>query len=103
MVPEFLRAIVPVANRYGVSTELIQPAGAPVDETVQGASGQPVTYRKVELRFRVFAEYRNLAEYLGEIEALDQLVIVRSVAIQYNAPTYPRLAADVAIWVYGTP
>jgi Tfp pilus assembly protein PilO len=103
MVPQFLRALVPVAERYGVSTELIQPAGAPVDESVTGASGQPVTYRKVELRFRVYAGYRNLGEYLREIESLDQLVVVRSVAIQYNAPTYPEIVADVAIWLYGTP
>lgn len=103
MVPSFLRALVPVANRYGVSTELIQPAGAPVDETVTGASGRQETYRKVELRFRILAGYRNLGEYLREIESLDQLVIVRSVAIRYHAPTYPELAADVSIWVYGTP
>lgn len=103
MVPQFLRAIVPVADRYDVSTELIQPAGIPVDETVTGASGQPVTYRKVELRFRVYAGYKNLGEYLREIESMDQLVIVRSVTLQYNAPTYPGLVADVAVWVYGTP
>jgi Tfp pilus assembly protein PilO len=103
MVPSFLAALVPVANRYGVTTELIQPAGAPVDETVTGGSGQPVTYRKVELRFRVYAGYRNFGEYLREIESMDQLVIVRSVAVQYHAPTYPELVADVAIWVYGTP
>jgi Tfp pilus assembly protein PilO len=103
MVPRFLSAIVPVAERYGVSTELIQPAGMPVDETVTGATGQPVTYRKVELRFRVYAGYQNLGEYIREIESLDQLVIVRSVTIQYNAPTYPEIVADVAIWLYGTP
>lgn len=103
MVPKFLRAIVPVAERYHVSTELIQPAGAPLDETVTGASGEPVTYRKVELRFRVVAGYRSLGEYLREIESLDQVVIVRSVAVQYSAPTYPELVADVAVWLYGTP
>ncbi|HEY7726958.1 MAG TPA: hypothetical protein VID50_00725 [Candidatus Eisenbacteria bacterium] len=103
MVPAFLRAIVPVANRYGVGTELIQPVGGASDETVTGATGQPVTYRKVELRFRVYAGYRNLGEYLREIESLDQLIIVRSVAVQYHAPTYPELVADVTVWVYGTP
>ena len=103
MVPAFLRAVVPVAERYGVGTELIQPAGLPVDETVTDASGKPVTFRKVDLRFRVYAGYRNLGEYLREIESLDQLVIVRSVAVRYNAPTYPELAADVAVWVYGAP
>jgi hypothetical protein len=103
MVPDFLEAVVPVADRYHVKTEQIQPVGAPVDEAVTGASGQPVTYRKVELRFRVYADYRDLGEYLRDVESLDQLVIVRSVAVQYNAPTYPELVADISVWVYGTP
>lgn len=103
MVPDLLAAIVPVANRHHVSTEQIQPAGAPVDESVTGTSGRSVTYRKVALRFRVYAGYRDLGEYVHEVESLDQLVVVRSVAVQYNAPTYPRLVADISIWVYGTP
>ena len=62
-----------------------------------------MTYRKAELRFRFYATYQELGEYLGEIESMDQLVVVRSVSLQYNGTTYPELAADVTIWLYGTP
>ena len=103
MVPEFLRAVVPIANRHGIGTELIQPAGTWSEETVTDAAGRPVTYRRLELRFRLYGTYRGLGEYLREIESLDQLVIVRSVGVQYHAPAYPDLIADVSIWVYGTP
>jgi hypothetical protein len=103
MVPEFLKAVVPIANRCHVGTELIQPAGAPTDESVPDAAGNPVTYRKADLRFRIYAEYRDLGEYLKEIESMDQLVVVRSLSVQYNAPSYPELVADVTIWLYGTP
>ena len=34
---------------------------------------------------------------------MDQLVVVRSVGVQYEAATYPLLVADVTIWLYGTP
>ena len=103
MVPGFLLALVPIAERNHVRTELIQPMGTALSEVVSDASGSPVAYRKAELRFRLWATYRDLGEYLKEIEAMDQLVMVRSVAIQYDAQNYPELAADVAIWLYGTP
>ncbi len=103
MVSGFLRAVADIAERNHVATELIQPAGAPMDEVVSDASGSPVTYRKAELRFKVYAAYRSLGDYLREIEAMDQLVIIRSVAVHYNAPSYPEQVADVAIWLYGTP
>src|SRR5437867_3585673 len=45
---------------------------------------------------------QDLGEYLGDIEALDQLVVVRSIAMQSGMPQ-PELAADVTIWLYGTP
>ena len=103
MVPDLLAALAPIASRYDVQTDLIQPAGSPTDTSVPDAAGQPMVYRRVDLRFRVYASYQNLGEYLHEIESLDQLVVVHSVSIQYHAPTYPSLVADVAIWVYGTP
>ena len=103
MVPDFLAAVAPIATRHDVRTELIRPAGEPADASVTDAEGRPVAYRRVELLFRVLAPYQELGEFLREIETLDQLVVVHSVSIQYHADTYPRLAADVAIWVYGTP
>jgi len=102
MVAGFLRAIVPVAERHDVATELIQPAGMPTEDVVTDASGVATTYRKVELRFRLFATYRNLGDYLHDIEAMEQLVVVRSVTLRYSATTYPELQADVTIWLYGT-
>ena len=103
MVSSFLRALADIATRHGVRTELIQPAGTPADVVVADASGTPVSYRKVELRFRLWAAYRDLGEYLREIESMDQLVVVRSVAVQYEASSYPELVSDVAIWLYGSP
>jgi hypothetical protein len=103
MVSSFLRALAEIAKRHDVRTELIQPAGTPLDEVVADASGTPVTYRKSELRFRLWAAYRDLGEYLREIESMDQLVVVRSVAVQYEASSYPDLVSDVTIWLYGTP
>ena len=103
MVAAFLRAIVPLADRHKVGTELIQPAGTLTDETVADQAGNSMTYRKTELRFRFYATYQGLGEFLGEIESMDQLVVVRSISLQYNGTTYPELAADVTIWLYGTP
>lgn len=103
MVAIFLHDVAPIADRWEVKTELIQPAGTPVDVTTTDASGRTETYRKAELRFRLFASYRGLGEYLREVEAMDQLVIVRSVAIRADAPKGAELSADVAIWLYGTP
>ena len=74
-----------------------------VVQQIADASGIPVTYRKAELRFRLWASYRDLGEYLKEIESMDQLVVVRSVGVQYEAANYPDLVSDVAIWLYGTP
>ena len=102
MVAAFLRSIVPLANRHKVRTELIQPAGTLMDETVSDAAGNPMTYRRAELRFRIYAKYQDLGEYLGDIEAMDQLVVVRWVSLQ-SAAANTELAADVAIWLFGTP
>lgn len=103
MVAAFLRDVAPIADRARVKTELIQPAGTPADVTTADAAGRAETYRKAELRFRVAASYRGLGEYLREVEAMDQLVIVRSVAIRADAPPGSELSADLSIWLYGTP
>lgn len=102
MVPVFLREVAPIADRWNVKTELIQPAGTPLDVTTTDASGRTESYRKAELRFRLFASYRALGEYLREVETMDQLVVVRSVTIRADAPRDWELSADVAIWLYGT-
>jgi Tfp pilus assembly protein PilO len=103
MVAAFLNDVTPIANRWGVKTQLIQPAGTPVDVATTDASGRTETYRKAELRFRLIASYRSLGEYLREVEAMDQLVVVRSVTIRTEGPKESELVADVAIWLYGTP
>jgi len=103
MVASLLDALGTIGTRYGVRTELIQPAGLPVDEVVTEASGAPVTYRKVDLRLRLEAPYREIGNYLGDVEALDQLVVVRSVTLRYEASLAPRLVADVSLWIYGRP
>ena len=102
MVAGFLRSIVPLADRHRVETQLIQPAGALMQETVSDAAGNPMTYMRAELRFHLEARYRDLGEYLSDVEAMDQLVVVRSVALSSGAH-YPELGADVTIWLYGTP
>ncbi len=102
MVAGFLRSIVPLANRYKVRTELIQPAGALMQETTSDAAGNPISYLRAELRFHLEATYRDLGEYVNDIEAMDQLVVVRSVSLT-SGEEYPALGADVTIWLYGTP
>lgn len=103
MVASFFREVTPIADRWRVGTELIQPVGVMTDEVVADSRGATVTYRRAELKFRFYASYQDLGEYLREVEGMDQLVVVRAVALQYNAPSYPELAADVTIWLYGTP
>ena len=103
MVPTFLREVTPIADRWKVETELIQPAGTLTDVVTTDAAGRTETYRRADLRFRLMAPYRELGEYLGEVEAMDQLVVVRSVAIRYEAALAPKLVADVTILLYGTP
>lgn len=102
MVAGFLRSLVPLADRHHVKTQLIQPAGALMQETVADAAGNPMVYVRADLRFHLEAKYRDLGEYLSDVEALDQLVVVRSVSLSSGA-NYPDLGADVTIWLYGTP
>ncbi|MGE5175136.1 MAG: type 4a pilus biogenesis protein PilO [Hyphomicrobiales bacterium] len=103
MVATFLREVAPIADEAGVRTELIQPAGGLADVTVSDDAGRTTTYRKAELGFRITAPYRALGAYLARVEAMDQLVVVRSVTVAFDARTYPDLTADVTIWLYGTP
>jgi hypothetical protein len=92
-----------ISVKHGVKTELIRPAGLPMEEVIPDASGAPVAYRKVDLRLRLEAPYQEIGNYLGDVESLDQLVVVRSVALRYEASLAPRLVADISLWIYGTP
>ena len=103
MVASLLDALAAISVKHGVKTDLIRPAGLPVEEVIPDASGAPVAYRKVDLRLRLQAPYQAIGTYLGEVESLDQLVVVRSVALRYEASLAPRLVADVSLWIYGTP
>jgi len=103
MVASLLDALGAIGKRYGVRTELIQPAGLPVDEFLTDASGAPATYRKVDLRLRLEAPFREIGSYLGDVESLGQLVVIRSVSLRYEASMAPRLVADVSLWIYGKP
>ncbi len=103
MVASLLDALAAVSVRHGVRTELIRPAGLPVEEVIPDASGAAVAYRKVDLRLRLEAPYQAIGSYLADVESLDQLVVVRSVALRHEASLAPRLVADVSLWIYGTP
>ena len=102
MVASFLRDVAPIEDRWKIHTERILPAGAPTVVTATDAAGQTEAYGKVELRFHVTASYGALEEYLRGVEAMDQLVVVRSVAFRHEPPTSPDLSAEVTIWLYGT-
>ena len=103
MVASLLDALAEIGVRQGVRAELIRPAGLPVEEVIPDASGAAVAYRKVDLRLRLEAPYQAIGLYLTEVESLDQLVVVRSVALRHEASLAPRLVADVSLWIYGTP
>jgi Tfp pilus assembly protein PilO len=103
MVPAFLEALDGIAERHGVSTEGIEPAETIADVSVPDEAGRPVPLRRAEMRFRISGRYRALAEYLRDVEGMDQLVQVRSVDVRLDAARYPDLSADVVFWVHGTP
>jgi len=103
MVASLLDALAAIGVRHGVRTELIRPAGLPVEEVILDASGAAVAHRKVDLRLRLEAPYQAIGNYLADVESLDQLVVVRSVALRHEASLAPRLVADVSLWIYGTP
>lgn len=101
-VAAFLDAMGGIAERHDVKTDRIEPVGAPGTRTAVDASGQTVSFRVVDLRFHWAAGYRELADCLREIEGLDQLVVVRSVAVRLAPESYPKLDLDVVVRVYGT-
>ena len=103
MVPAFLASLDAIAERHGIATESIAPAASFEDVTAPDESGAVVTLRRAELRFRLTGSYRGLAEYLEELESMDQLVLVRSVDVRLDAARYPDLAADVVFWIHGMP
>lgn len=103
MVPGFLAAVDAIGERHGIATESIVPAETVVDVVVPDESGVPVPLRRAELRFRITGSYRGLAEYAKDVEAMDQLVLIRSMDVRLDPARYPDLAADVVLWVHGTP
>jgi hypothetical protein len=103
MVASLLESLSRIAAAHSVRTELIQPAGATVEEQLIDAAGATVTYQKAELRFRLEAPFRDVGAYVEDVEALEQLVVVRSVALRQEASLAPNVVADVSLWVYGSP
>ena len=103
MVPGFLAAVDEIGERHGIATESIAPAETVEDVAVPDENGVPVPLRRVELRFRITGSYRGLAEYAKDVEAMDQLVLIRSIDVRLDPARYPDLAADVVFWVHGIP
>ncbi|HEU5311971.1 MAG TPA: type 4a pilus biogenesis protein PilO [Candidatus Eisenbacteria bacterium] len=103
MVPAFLEALDAIAERHGIATESIVPAESIEDVPVADETGKPVVLHRIELRFRISGSYRGLAAYVKDVEALDQLVLVRSLNVRFDAARYPDLAADAVFWVHGIP
>lgn len=100
MVSGFLKALGPIAARHGIWTESIEPTRAE-DEVEAGDAASGSVYRKVALRLRIAGAYRDLAEYVADVERIDQVVLVRSVTIRFDPSQYPRLESEVIFWVYG--
>jgi Tfp pilus assembly protein PilO len=103
MVPAFLEALDAIAERHGIATESIAPAGPVESLAVPDETGAPLPLRRAELRFRITGSYRGLAGYMTDVESMDQLVTVRSVDVRLDTARYPDLAADVVFRVHGTP
>jgi len=101
-VAAFLDALGGIAERHGIRTDRIEPLGAPEPKSAIDPSGQTVSFRVVDLRFHWAAGYRELADGLREVEGLDQLVVVRSLAMRLVPESYPKLDVDVVVRVYGT-
>jgi len=101
-VASFLDALGGIAERHGVRTDRIEPVGTPEQRRALDPSGQTVAFRVIDLRFHWSAGYRELADCLREIEGLDQLVVVRSLALRLVPESYPKLDVDVVVRVYGT-
>jgi len=101
-VAAFLDALGGIAERHGIQTDAIEPVGSPEQKTALDPSSQAVSFRVVDLRFHWAAGYRELADCLREIEGLDQLVVVRSLAMKFAPESYPKLDVSVVVRVYGT-
>ena len=101
LVPAFLTALEPVAARHGIVTETIEPVGTPALETVPDATGAPLTLAKQSLRFRLRGTYRDLAEYVSDVDAMGAYVVTRSVALRFDGASYPVLGAEVTFDLYG--
>lgn len=103
LVPAFLKALEPIAARHGIVTETIDPVGPPAEETVPGLSGAPVRLVRQSLRFRLRGVYRDLAEYVREVDGMSAFVMARTVALRYDGASYPALQAEVRFDLYGAP
>ena len=103
LVPAFLKALEPIAARHGIVTETIDPVGAPVEETVPGLNGAPARLVRQSLRFRIRGAYRDLAEYVREVDDMSSFVMARSVTLRFDNTGYPALQAEVRFDLYGAP
>lgn len=103
LVPAFLTSLEPIAARHGIVTETIDPTGPPTDETVPGLAGAPVRLVRQSLRFRLRGSYRDLAEYVREVDGMSAFVMTRTVALRYDGASYPALQAEVRFDLYGAP
>ncbi|HEX5031138.1 MAG TPA: hypothetical protein VFX78_06750 [Candidatus Eisenbacteria bacterium] len=103
LVPAFLKALEPIAARHGIVTETIDPVGPPAEETVPGLSGRPVRLLRQSLRFRLRGAYRDIAEYVREVDGMSAFVMARTVALRYDGTGYPALQAEVRFDLYGAP
>ena len=92
LVPAFLKALEP-----------IDPVGAPVEETVPGLNGAPARLVRQSLRFRIRGAYRDLAEYVREVDDMSSFVMARSVTLRFDNTGYPALQAEVRFDLYGAP
>lgn len=103
LVPAFLMSLEPIAARHGIVTETIDPVGPPAEETVPGLAGAPVRLVRQSLRFRLRGAYRDLAEYVREVDGMSSFVMARTVALRYDGASYPALQAEVRFDLYGAP
>lgn len=103
LVPAFLKALDPIAARHGIVTETIDPVGPPTEETVPGLAGAPARLVRQSLRFRLRGTYRDLAEYVREVDGMSAFVMARTVALRYDGASYPALQAEVRFDLYGAP
>ena len=68
-----------------------------------GLNGAPARLVRQSLRFRIRGRYRDLAEYVREVDGMSAFVIVRSVTLRFDNTGYPALQAEVRFDLYGAP